>query len=115
MDRDRRVISWAGMAILLALLLILFAIGMHMIGKHRAAVQERDAAMTIQLTDMELYYAQLKDELRRVGTDSYVENEAREKYGFISEGELCFEFTNPAVLNNYTTAEWQIIMDEGLY
>ena len=49
-----------------------------------------------------------------MGTDSYVENEAREKYGYIQEGEICFEFTNPEVLNNYTREEWQIIVDERL-
>ena len=31
------------------------------------------------------------------------------------DGEIRFEFSDPAMLDNYTTQEWDIIMDEQLY
>lgn len=114
MDRDRKVIGWGVMALVLVMLLIAFFFGLHLINQFGSEKEAEYAQSQRQLGDMEMHYAALKDELRRVGTDSYVENEAREKYGYIQEGEICFEFTNPEVLNNYTREEWQIIVDERL-
>ena len=41
-----------------------------------------------------------------------MENEAREKYDFIRQGEIIFAFDNPELLRGYTEEEYQIIMDE---
>ena len=61
---------------------------------------------------MEMEYADLLLQLQRVGSEGYVENEAREKYEFIRQGEIVFAFENPDVLKGYTQEEYQIIMDE---
>ena len=83
-DRDRRYISWRGMALGAALLLILFFTALFWV----------------------------RSELARVGSEGYVENAAREEYGFIKQGEIVFAFENPDALKGYTEEEYQIIMDE---
>ncbi|MBQ8202608.1 MAG: septum formation initiator family protein [Clostridia bacterium] len=115
MDRDRKVISWRGMALIVVLMLIVFAILMHTNQKRLNALREQEAALQLTLSGMELDFSDLRSELMRVGSDGYVENEARENYGFIKEGEICFEFTNPKKLQDYTEEEWQVIMEEKLY
>ncbi|MBQ8556819.1 MAG: septum formation initiator family protein [Clostridia bacterium] len=115
MDRDRKIISWRLLALMLAVLLVIFGVMMHMSQKELASLRAQDAALQMQLSSMEMTYSDLKAELRWVGSDSYVENEAREKYDFIKEGELCFEVTNPQALDGYTQEEWQIILDEKYY
>ena len=50
-----------------------------------------------------------------MGTDGYVENEARERYDYVREGEVRFVFSDPEKLTYYTEDEWEIIMDEELY
>ena len=61
---------------------------------------------------MEMEYADLLLQLQRVGSEGYVENAAREEYGFIKQGEIVFAFENPDALKGYTEEEYQIIMDE---
>ena len=59
-----------------------------------------------------LFSLDLQLQLQRVGSEGYVENEAREKYDFIRQGEIIFAFDNPELLRGYTEEEYQIIMDE---
>lgn len=47
-----------------------------------------------------------------MGSEGYVENAARENYGFIRNGEIVFAFENPELLRGYTEEEYQTIMDE---
>lgn len=115
MDRDRKVVSWRMLALITLLMVICFAVLWHMGGRYLAELQAESATLQADLNRLEVTYAQLQSELRRVGTDSYVENEAREKYDFIKAGEICFEFTNPDKLKDYTAEEWQVILDEKLY
>ena len=84
-DRDRRYISWKGMAL---------------------------ASLQLKVNVMEMNYADLQLELQRVGSEGYVENAARENYGFIRNGEIVFAFENPELLRGYTEEEYQTIMDE---
>lgn len=42
--------------------------------------------------------AALKSELALAGTDEFIANEARTRYGYLSEGEIRFVITNPEVL-----------------
>jgi hypothetical protein len=76
------------------------------------AQEAQYARQQAQIVDMELNLTTLKNDLARVGTDGYVENEAREKLDFIREGEIVFAFENPDALKGYTEEEYQIIMDE---
>lgn len=111
-DRDRRYISWRGMALGAVVLLILFCAALHWVRSDIEQLHARDAALQLQVNLMEMNYADLQLELQRVGSEGYVENMAREEYNFIREGEIVFAFEDPEVLKGYTEEEYQIIMDE---
>ncbi len=112
---DRKVISWRGMAVITMAFLVVFGIALFGVLSSRHAMQQQFQQQQSQIVDMELNVSELKSELARVGTDGYVENEAREKYDYIKSGEMRFEFSDPQKLQNYTEDEWQIIVDENLY
>lgn len=111
-DRDRRYFSWQFMAILVLLLVILFAAAMHWVNQDIKNLQAQDEALRLSLNVMDMEHANLELELARVGSDGFVENEAREHYGFIRNGEIIFAFADPDALKGYTEEEYQIILDE---
>lgn len=111
-DRDRRYISWRGMALGTALLLTLFFAALYWVRMDTKRLEAEAEALQLKVSVMEMDYAALQLELARVGSDGYVENAARENYGFIKDGEILFAFENPDVLKGYTEEEYQIIMDE---
>ena len=111
-DRDRRYISWKGMALASTLLVILFCVSLYWVKADIAKLQAQDTTLQLKVNVMEMDYADLQLELQRVGSEGYVENEAREHYGFIRSGEIVFAFENPELLCGYTEEEYQIIMDE---
>ncbi len=111
-DRDRRYISWRGMALAAVLLVAFFCVSLHMIQADIERLQAQDTTLQLKVNLMEMDYADLQLELQRVGSEGYVENEARENYGFIRDGEIIFAFADPDVLKGYTEEEYQIIMDE---
>ena len=111
-DRDRRYISWHGMALAAALLVTLFCAALYWVRADIGKLQAQDTTLQLKVNLMEMDYADLQLELQRVGSEGYVENEARENYGFIRSGEIIFAFEDPDVLKGYTEEEYQIIMDE---
>ena len=111
-DRDRHYISWKGMALASLLLTALFCVSLYWVKADIARLQAQDATLQLKVNVMEMNYADLQLELQRVGSEGYVENEARENYGFIRSGEIVFAFENPELLRGYTEEEYQIIMDE---
>ena len=111
-DRDRRYISWKGMALISVLLVILFCVSLHWVRADIARLEAQDTTLQLKVNVMEMNYADLQLELQRVGSEGYVENEARENYGFIRNGEIVFAFEDPDMLRGYTEEECQIIMDE---
>ena len=111
-DRDRRYISWKGMALGAVLLVILFCVSLYWVRADIRKLQAKDTTLQLKANVMEMEYADLQLELARVGSDGYVENEARENYGFIRDGEIIFAFEDPELLKGYTEEEYQIIMDE---
>ena len=111
-DRDRRYISWRGMALGAALLLILFFSALFWVRSDIDRLQKEDTTLQLKVNMLEMDYANLQLELARVGSEGYVENAAREEYGFIKEGEIIFAFENPDALKGYTEEDYQIIMDE---
>lgn len=42
--------------------------------------------------------AEMTEKIQLASTDSFIANEARTRYGFLSEGEIRFVVTNPEVL-----------------
>ncbi len=111
-DHDRRYISWRGMALMAGLLVILFCVSLYWVKEDIKRLQAQDATLQLKMNVMEMDYADLQLELQRVGSEGYVENEARENYGFIRSGEIVFAFDDPEKLRGYTEEEYQIIMNE---
>ena len=112
MDRDRRYISWRGMALAFVLLVILFCAALYWVRADIARHRAQDTTLQLKVNVMEMNYADLQLQLQRVGSEGYVENEARENYGYIRNGEIVFKFEDPELLKGYTEEEYQIIMDE---
>ena len=111
-DHDRRYISWRGMALGVVLLIILFFAALHWVRTDIERLHAQDTTLQLRVNVLEMDYADLQLELQRVGSEGYVENEARENYGFIRDGEIIFAFEDPELLKGYTEEEYQIIMDE---
>ena len=111
-DRDRHYLSWKQMALGGVLLVLLFCGALHWVHASIDELQTKDTTLQYAVNVMEMDYADLLLQLQRVGSEGYVENEARETYGFIRQGEIIFAFENPELLKGYTAEEYQIIMDE---
>ena len=52
----------------------------------------------IQLSELQNEKLKLEAELSVAGTDAYIENQARTRYGYLKPGELRFVITNPEAL-----------------
>lgn len=111
-DRDRRYFSWRFMTVMAVMMVLLFCAALHWVRKDIERLQAQENTLTLSVNVMEMTYADLQLQLNRVGSEGYVENEAREKYDFIRQGEIIFAFDNPELLRGYTEEEYQIIMDE---
>ena len=111
-ERGRRYFSWTFMIILAILILILFSGAMLWVNADIEKLQTKDENLRLSNQQKHLEYEDLVLQLNRMGSDGYVENEAREKYDFIREGEIIFAFEDPEALKGYTQEEYQIIMDE---
>ena len=111
-NRDGRYISWRSMVLGIVVLLLLFCTALYWIQNDIGHLQAEDAALQLKVNMVEADYEALQLELSRVGSDGYVENIAREDFGFIKDGEILFAFDDPKKLKNYTEEEYQIIMDE---
>ncbi len=112
MARDRKYVSWRGMAAGAVMMLILFGVGMYLVRADLKELQAQDNHLQLQVELMQLDRDDLKQQLARVGSDGYVENQARQNYGYTKENEIIFAFEDPSVLRGYTEEEYQIIMDE---
>lgn len=111
-DRDRRYFSWKFMAFIAIVLVLAFCAVMHWVRADIAKLQAQDESLRLTVSVMDMENVNLNLELARVGSEGYVENEARENYGFIRQGEIIFAFEDPEALKGYTLEEYQIIMEE---
>ncbi len=112
MARKENYISWPKMAFAAVLMIGLFVVLMVREQDKLTQLQAQDASLQMEMRLMEGTQDALLAQLQRVGSDGYVENEARNTYGFIKEGEIVFAFQHPDMLNGYTQEEYQIIMEE---
>lgn len=110
-----KIMPWRGLIIIAGAFLLIFAVTLGGVLRSRSAMQAQYEQQQQAIVVMEQQVAALRNELSRVGTDAYVENEARTRYDYVRVGEIRFEFSDPDLLDNYTTEEWDIIMDEQLY
>jgi cell division protein FtsB len=64
-------------------------------------IQETDKKIIdarLSLSESQKQKLDLEAELSVAGTDAYIENEARTRYGYLKPGELRFVITNPEAL-----------------
>lgn len=110
-----KYITWRGMIFIAGTFLLIFAVTLSgvLVSRHTMEAQYAQQQATIVVMEQEV--AALRNELARVGTDGYVEIEARTRYDYVRNGEIRFEFSDPSLLDNYTMQEWDVIMDEQLY
>lgn len=110
-----KVLPWKGMIIIAGFFLVVFVVLLVGVMNSRNAMEAEYAVRQAEIVVKEREVAALRTELERVGTDGYVENEARTRYDYVRNGEIRFEFADPDKLGNYTDEEWAIIVDAGLY
>ena len=110
-----KMFPWRGIIIIAGFFFVLFLVALVGVLNSRSAMEAEYAQRQAQIVVKEREVAALRGELARVGTDGYVENEARTRYDYGRSGEIRFEFSDPQKLGNYTEAEWDIVMDAGLY
>ena len=85
----RRLVRWKAVVILLVVL----------------QLQQQYAALDQKNRD-------LREELTYVATDAYIEETARNEFGYVRDGEIHFHFASMDVLRGYTEAEWNALLDE---
>lgn len=70
-------------------------------GTLSSTISELDAAYgdaKVRLSELENMQEDLKDTLETVGTDAFIENQARTMYGYMMPDEIRFVITNPETL-----------------
>ncbi len=70
-------------------------------GKLTGSINELDTAYgqgKVRLADLQNEQAELKTTLEAVGSDSFIENQARTMYGYMMPNEIRFVITNPEAL-----------------
>ena len=79
----------------------------------------RDGALSTRNEQLQQQYAaldqknrDLREELTYVATDAYIEETARNEFGYVRDGEIHFHFASMDVLRGYTEAEWNALLDE---
>lgn len=114
-DRNQRKRGVLGWPIILAALILMgigFTVAMRNIRVDLADAQARQTEVSRELIMSQDEYRDLSAQLLLVGSDSYIENMARQHYDFLKPGELRFEISNPELLNNYTEEELHILTEE---
>ncbi len=57
-------------------------------------LQQEQQALTLQYEQMQTDLSRLQHKSEYMGTKDYIENQARDKFGLVYEGELIFETGN---------------------
>ena len=101
----RRLVRWKAVVILLVVLGIIFYVVMAQSRQRLEQLQQQYAALDQKNRD-------LREELTYVATDAYIEETARNEFGYVRDGEIHFHFASMDVLRGYTEAEWNALLDE---
>ena len=102
----RRLVRWKAVVILLVVLGIIFYVVMaQSLSTHNEQLQQQYAALDQKNRD-------LREKLTYVATDAYIEETARNEFGYVRDGEIHFHFASMDVLRGYTEAEWNALLDE---
>ena len=112
---ENKVMPWKGVFFFAFLIFALFAVLLLGILNKEQIMSKQLLEQQAEVAVMARQVVALRNELERVGTDGYVENEARSRYGYVRDGEIRFEFSDPDKLRFYTPEEWDIVVDAGLF
>jgi cell division protein FtsB len=93
-----RRIRYITLLVMLAVVGIAFAAANNHIQSSILNISKQESQNRIQLSDIQKEKLSLEAELSVAGTDAYIENEARTRYGYLKPGELRFVITNPEAL-----------------
>lgn len=111
-DRSRRYLTWPQLIVLGVLLLAALLFLWNHVRQDTDRVEAEYEALRMTISDKQADLSALELQLKRVSSDEYAENIAREKFDYIRKGEIVFEFDNPQLLQNYTEEEAQFILEE---
>ncbi len=104
-------ISWLGLALIAAGMIILCVILVGRIRQDTAVTQSVRSEKQLLLFEKESERDALQLALDSVGTDEYINREARNA-NMQSISSIRFRVVNPDDLDKYTEEEWQIILEE---
>ena len=98
--------------ILLVVLGIIFYVVMAQSRQRLDALSTRNEQLQQQYAALDQKNRDLREELTYVATDAYIEETARNEFGYVRDGEIHFHFASMDVLRGYTEAEWNALLDE---
>lgn len=108
----RKLVHWKAVVILLAALGIIFYVVMAQSRQRLDALSTRNDQLQQQYAALDQENRDLRDQLKYVATDAYVEETARNEFGYVRDGEIHFHFASIDVLKGYTESEWNALLDE---
>lgn len=108
----RKLVRWKAVVILLVVLGIIFYVVMAQSRQRLDALSTRNEQLQQQYAALDQENRDLREELTYVATDAYIEETARNEFGYVRDGEIHFHFANMDVLRGYTEAEWNALLDE---
>ena len=94
---SRSVRAWP-IFLLLAVMLAAFLWWNHHASLNIQSVDQQHNQNRIKLAQLQEEEITLQEELKLVGTDAFIENQARTEYGYMRDDEIRFVITNPEVL-----------------
>ena len=113
----RRLVRWKAVVILLVVLGIIFYVVMAQSRQRLDALSTHNEQLQqqyLQQNTLQLEKKQLQEKAGSVyvATDAYIEETARNDFGYVRDGEIHFHFASMDVLRGYTEAEWNALLDE---
>ena len=103
-----KTVSWFRIVLLGLAVMAVFLWVNQAISRRTGEMEEMETELRVELSELQEDTSRLRSSIAQVGTENYIENEARSRYGFIKTGELRYAFTNPEALDDLTDAEYAI-------
>lgn len=86
----RRLVRWKAVVILLVVLGIIFYVVMAQSRQRLDALSTRNEQLQQQYAALDQKNRDLREELTYVATDAYIEETARNEFGYVRDGEIHF-------------------------
>lgn len=83
---------------MLLLIAIAYALISNHLSKQVIALARQEDSLRIRIMELEKEEKNLRDKVDLSKSDSFIENEARTRYGYLKPGEIRFVITNPEAL-----------------